>query len=118
MAISVDSTLSAFRAFGTKMGVTTHNVANVETEEFKKSRAVLEEGTRSDVQVDINRIDTPGSHIMTYASDGTMRETEMSNVDVGEELVESILTQRGYEANVSTIKTLDEVLGTIIDMKS
>ncbi|MBW2643832.1 MAG: hypothetical protein JRC89_10800 [Deltaproteobacteria bacterium] len=39
MISSVRSTLSALNAFDKKMDVIANNVANVETEEFKKSRA-------------------------------------------------------------------------------
>ena len=117
MVFSVDGALSALRAFGTKMGVTAHNIANIETEDFKKSRAVLKEGVNSDVLVEINRIDSPGSQIVTYSSDGQMTEKEMSNVEPADEVIEIMLTQRGYEANLSTLKTLDEVLGSIIDIK-
>ena len=117
MAFSVNSSLSALGAFGKKMGVTANNIANVETDNFKKSRALLKEGANSDVVVEISQVDTPASRIMIYDSDGKMREIEMSNTDIAEELVESISTQRGYEANVATIKTLDQILGNIIDIK-
>ena len=43
MITGIHSTLSALRAFGDKIGVAAHNVANVETEEFKKQRALLSE---------------------------------------------------------------------------
>jgi flagellar basal-body rod protein FlgC len=42
---------------------------------------------------------------------------ELSNVDLGEETVNQILAQRGFEANISTLKTADDMLGTILDMK-
>ncbi len=39
MTFSVDNNISALKAFGAKMGVTANNIANVESEAFKKSRA-------------------------------------------------------------------------------
>jgi len=51
MTFSIQSTLSAIKAFGTKMGVTANNIANVETEEFKKSTATLVEGPKKNVEV-------------------------------------------------------------------
>ncbi len=115
MIFSVDNNISALKAFGTKMGVTANNVANVESEGFKKSRALLQEGVRGSVNVDISRIDTPGP-IRTKYIDDQQVETEMSNVDLAEEIPETIPTQRGYEANMTLIKTKDEMLGTIIDI--
>ena len=44
-------------------------------------------------------------------------QVELSNVDLGEETVNQILAQRGFEANLKTIKTADDMLGTILDMK-
>lgn len=40
----------------------------------------------------------------------------MSNVDLAEEIPETITAQRGFQINLVTIKTQDEMLGNIIDM--
>ena len=45
-----------------------------------------------------------------------MVENELSNVDLAEELPQTILAQRGYEANLKTIQTYDETLKSIIDI--
>ncbi|MBW1863067.1 MAG: hypothetical protein JRJ02_11945 [Deltaproteobacteria bacterium] len=115
MISSVNNGLSALRAFGEKMAVTSNNVANVNTEEFKKSRAILKEGSNGDVQVEIERVNTPGPTIVEI-NDGKMTEKELSNVDLAEEITQTMLAQRGYEANLTTIKTLDEMLGTLVDI--
>ena len=115
MISSLSSTLSAIKAFGEKMGVTANNVANVETVAFKKSRAVIEEGLRNDVQVEITQINTPGSSIVEAHDEG-LREKELPNVDLAEEIPGIITAQRGFQANLVTIKTQDEMLGSIIDM--
>lgn len=115
MISSVNSGLSALRAFGEKMAVTGNNVANMNTEEFKKSRAILKEGSNGDVQVEVDRVNTPGPTIVEI-NDGKMTEKELSNVDLAEEISQTILAQRGYEANLTTIKTRDEMLGTLVDI--
>ncbi|MBW1803258.1 MAG: hypothetical protein JRJ85_21325 [Deltaproteobacteria bacterium] len=115
MIDSVSSSISALNAHGKKMGVTANNVANVSSEGFKKSRAVLEEGTMSHVEVEISRVDTPGP-LVTEVIDGERVERELSNVDLAEELTLTIPTQRGYEANLAMIRTEDEMLGSIIDI--
>lgn len=112
MSFPIGSNLSALRAYGTKMSVTADNIANVSSEGFKKSRAVLEQGQNEAVKVDIQKIDTPGPVIL----DTQGVERELSNVDPGEELVETIPTSRGYEANIKGIQTRDEMLGTVIDL--
>ena len=115
MSISIGSNLSALQAFGTKMSVTANNVANVSSEAFKKSRAVLEEGQNEAVTVDIRKIDDPGPVIQDTRGTETIQR-ELSNVDLGEELPRTIPTSRGYEANIEVVRTRDEMLGTVIDL--
>lgn len=115
MIYSGYNNISALRAHGIKMGVTANNIANVESEGFKKSRALLQEGARGSVEVDISQIDTPGP-VRTETIGDRPVEREMSNVDLAEEIPETIPTQRGYEANLTVIKTKDEMLGTVMDI--
>ncbi|MEA1968196.1 MAG: flagellar hook-basal body complex protein [Thermodesulfobacteriota bacterium] len=42
---------------------------------------------------------------------------EMSNVDISEEFVKMISTQRGFQANSKTITTVDDMMSTVIQMK-
>lgn len=41
---------------------------------------------------------------------------EMSNVDIAKEITDTIPLQRGYEANLTVIKTKDEMLGSLLDI--
>ena len=116
MISSISGTVSALQALGTKMAVSANNVANVESDAFKKSRAVLEEGERNEVTVDIEKIDTPGPVITEFQGDKEV-ERELSNVDLGEELPHSMSTQRSYEANLKVLQTQDEMLQSVIDIK-
>jgi flagellar basal body rod protein FlgG len=114
MIFSINNNISALSAFEQKMQVIADNVANVNTEGFKKSRAILKEGPVGDVHVDIERIDTPGRPEFE-TRDGRIIERELSNVDLIEEIPQTILTQRGFEANLTLLKTKDEMLGSLID---
>jgi flagellar basal-body rod protein FlgC len=115
MTFSIQSTLSAIKAFGEKMGVTANNIANLETEGFKKSTATLVEGPKKNVGVEITQPDIPGPVVVdeTY---GQLTEKEMSNVDLAEEIPQTIIAQRGYETNLATLRTQDEMLKSIIDI--
>ncbi|SLM29252.1 FlgE [Desulfamplus magnetovallimortis] len=42
---------------------------------------------------------------------------EMSNVDISEEFVKMITTQRGFQANSKTVTTVDDMMNTVIGMK-
>ena len=115
MISSVNSSISALKAFGEKMGVTANNVANVESEEFKKSRAVLTEGAQNEVRVEIEKIETSGP-IISKIEDGKMVETELSNTDLVEEIPQSIITQRNFEANLKSIQAQEETLDSFFDI--
>jgi flagellar hook protein FlgE len=115
MTFSVQSTLSAIKAFGDKMGVTANNIANVETEGFKKSTATLIEGPDKTVTARITQPDTPGP-VVVETTDGQSTPRELSNVDLAEEIPQTIILQRGYEANLSTVRTQDEMSRSVIDI--
>ena len=115
MIPSVNSTISALRANKTILGVTANNIANANTDEFKKSRAILKEGANGDVVVDINRVNTPGHRYQELEGDQLV-EKESSNVDLEEELPEMMITQRTYEANLKVLQTRDNMLGSLLDI--
>ena len=115
MVSTISSSLSALSAFGKKLAVTANNIANVNTDGFKKSRAILQEGPYGGVEVTINRIDTPGYPIMEERS-GQVTERETSNVDLTEEIPQMMLVKRAYQANTKPIKAHDEMLGSLIDI--
>jgi flagellar hook protein FlgE len=41
----------------------------------------------------------------------------LSNVDLGEEVVNQIIGQRGFEATLQVLKTADDMLSRILDIK-
>ena len=115
MTFSIQSTLSAIKAFGEKMGVTANNIANVQTEEFKKTTATLVEGPKENVEVEITQPDISGP-VIVDETDEQLTQKEMSNVDLAEEIPQTIIAQRGYEANLATLRTQDEMMKSIIDI--
>ena len=114
MVSPINSAASAVNAFSSKMSVTANNVANVNTDGFKKFRVTLNEGHSGGVEASISQVDTPG-FTKQITDNGRLKEVESSNVDLGEEMTESISTQTGHNANLKTIKAHDEMLGTLLD---
>jgi flagellar basal-body rod protein FlgC len=115
MIFSGNSTLSSLKAYDTKMTVSANNVANVETEGFKKSRAIFEEGTGGAVEVQVDRMDA-SCPLVQVSEDYQYVAKEMSNVDLGEEIPQTILAQRGYGANLTMVEVSDEMLGSLLDI--
>ena len=115
MISSIVGTVSALGAYRQKMEVTADNIANVNTEQFKKSKATAVEGSNGDVQLNIKRVTTPGYRYQEFEGD-KMVEKEGSNVDLGEEIPEMMITQRAYDANLKTLQTHDSMLGSLLDI--
>ncbi|MBW1959543.1 MAG: hypothetical protein JRI63_13645 [Deltaproteobacteria bacterium] len=115
MISSARNTLSALNAFNKKMNVIANNVANVETEEFKKSRATLVEAPENSVKVEVSQPEDPGPTVVEV-KDGQIEEKQMSNVDLTEEIPQSMVAQRGYEANLATLRTYDEMIKSILNI--
>ena len=117
MVNGIYTSLSALRAFAKSMAVTSNNVANSLSKGYKKSRAILEQGQNGALGVVIQKIDTPGAPI-SYPDglNGTKQVEETSNVDLAEEMVNMITDQRGFEANLRSVKTKEELEETILNI--
>ena len=115
MISALDSGISALSSFSVKMNVTANNVANVNSDGFKKSRTTLKEGPFGGVEPDIDQVDTPGYPKQTVEN-GQIREVETSNVDLVEAIVDSTSSQSAYKANLKTIQTDDKMVGTLMDI--
>jgi len=115
MIAALNSTVSALRSFVTKLGVTADNVANVNTDGFKKGRATLHEDHNGAVRVEISRDTSPGFRYDVVENNQEV-EKETSNVDLAEEIPDLMITKRAYQANLKTIETQDEMLGSLLDI--
>ena len=114
MISAIYPALSALRAFGEKLGITGNNIANINTNGFKKNRALLEEASPSGVEVSVSRVETPGAPLSPDRDTGKTRES--SNVSVEEEVVGLVITKQAYTANLRTIEAEKETLGTLLDI--
>jgi flagellar basal-body rod protein FlgC len=112
---AMDAGISGVKAFQKKLEVGANNIANVNTDNFKRQEAILSEETNGGVRVTIGRVDEPGYPKETVA-DGEIVETESSNVDLVDELTDLVPNQTGYDANLKTIKATDEMLGALLDI--
>jgi len=115
MVGSIGNSVAALKALGTKMDVTAKNIANANSDEYKKSRAILKEDSNGGVGAHVETIDTPGPSIVSIEN-GQKSERELSNVDLTEEMTEMIATQHSYTANLKSIETEDEMLGAALDI--
>jgi flagellar basal-body rod protein FlgC len=114
MISALNGTISALRAFVTKLGVSADNIANINTDGFKRNRATLHEDYNGGVRVELSKDESPGLRY-DVIEDGEKVEKETSNVNLNEEIPDLMLTRRAYQANLKTIETQDEMLGSLLD---
>ena len=111
MSDAFNTALSALGSLSRKMDVTANNIANVNTNGFKKSLAEFEDVDPSGVKVSISQVDTPGDPL---PPDEKGKEQESSNVNLAE-VINLITTQHAFAANIKTITTEDEIRNTLLD---
>ncbi|MDH4188102.1 MAG: flagellar basal body protein [Nitrospira sp.] len=116
MISAIHTALSGMTAFTRKIEVTAHNVANVNTDGFKKAHTDFVEVSAGGVEAIVQQDDSPGSRVPVNSSSGAAQR-ELSNVNLGEEAVSMILSQRGFEANLKVLHTSDHLLGSVLDIK-
>lgn len=103
--------LTAFSAYGTGLGVTAHNLANVLTPNFRAgSTSYSELAGQAGVAASTSLPAAAGT------ASGSGVSFRPSNTDVAREMVNLIVTSRTYQANAKVTSTADSMLGTVIDM--
>ena len=115
MISPLSAATTALSAFNKKMSSTANNIANVISDGYKKSRVNLQEGANGGVTAQVQQIDTPGP-LKETIQNGEVVETESSNVDLAEELTEMIPTKAAYSANLKSIRTQEEMMGSLLDI--
>jgi flagellar hook protein FlgE len=113
MIPSLTATVSSLNAFGQKLGVTAGNIANVNTDGYKKYRAIFQEGQSGAVEVTTLRDETEIP--LGRLGAGEQPAQTASNVALEEEFPELMTSVYGFKANLKTLKAQDENLGNLLD---
>ncbi|MEQ1846483.1 MAG: flagellar basal body rod C-terminal domain-containing protein, partial [Nitrospira sp.] len=116
MISAIHTAFSGLAAFGKQIEVVAHNVANVNTDGFKKSQTEFVEIPSGGVLPVVEKDDSSGPTVLRD-SGGNQTAVELSNVELGEEAVQQILAQRSFEANLQTLRAGNALLGSILDLK-
>jgi len=114
MTSGINAALTGVLAHQRQVDVAGNNLANVNTDGFKKSRVTMEEQPAG-VSAGSQRVETPGPQYPDPI-DPTGPLVEGSNVDIAEEMVALLTGERGFEANLKAISTQDEMLGALLDI--
>ena len=116
MISAIHTALSGLTAIGKQIEVVAHNVANINTDGFKKSRTEFVEIPTGGVLPVVEKDDSSGPTVLRDTG-GNQTMVELSNVDLGKEMVQQIVAQHSFEANLQTLRTGDALLGSILDIR-
>jgi flagellar hook protein FlgE len=112
MISGIGASLSGLTVFGKKLSNAANNIANSNTTGYKKTEAVITEDGVGLPDVNLTRVETPGT--LVQEEDG--KTFELSNVELAEELTDTIIAQRGYQANIKVLKAQTDMLGSVLDI--
>ncbi len=117
MISGVHAALSGLQAYSVKTQNNANNIANMQTEGFKKSRVLLAEQRPQGVRATVEKVETQGAQVMEQTAQGS-EMIELSNVDLGEEIPEMLMNRHGYSANLKTLQIADEMAESLLDIKA
>ncbi len=116
MISAVQSALSSLQAFSTKLDNNGNNIANMNTDGFKRGRVLLAERSQGGVTARPERVEEPGPVVPEQTAAG-YEMVEQSNVDPGQEIPDMMRSTRAYEANLKTLQAGDELARTLLDIR-
>lgn len=96
MNITSSVSLSGMNAAQTRLQVSAHNIANLNTQNFTRQEVIQSSATAGGTLAAISRADSPGNSL----------ETDM---------VQQLQAKNIYLANLSVFKTSNAMIGTLLD---
>lgn len=117
MISAYQAALSGLQALGTKIQSNSNNIANSNSDGFKKSRVTMAAVEPLGVKTYVDKVHTSGPSVLKETGEG-MEIVELSNVDIGTELPEMNLNSTMYKANLKTIETINEMTRELLKLKS
>jgi flagellar basal-body rod protein FlgC len=116
MSIDLYTSVAGINAFFKKMDVTAHNVANLNTDNYKRRIPHVTEDKNGLPETTVAIDHTPGLENPRKAGEPEGTPREMSNVNYAEEAVNMIEAEMGVKANVKALKVAGEMFGSLLDI--
>lgn len=102
--MSISTNISSLQANQTFMNVNANNIANVNTDGFRPTQTTISNPAQESIQATLSKADDTGS--------------TQSQTDLAKELPDQVIIGGVTEANVAAIKTQDEMMGSLLDIKA
>lgn len=112
-----NAALSALQSFSTRVNSNANNIANANTDGYRRTRVTLESVNGGGVKPVVEKTETPGTTILRDTPDG-QQEVELSNVELSREIPEMNLNSTLYKANLKTLQVTDEMTGSLLKLKA
>ena len=102
--MNISANVSSLQANQTFANVTANNVANVNTDRFVPQNTIISDETNESVKATVRDGDDNGS--------------QKSQTDLAKEIPVQITSVGVAQANAAAIRTQDDMLGTVLDIKA
>ena len=113
MRILSSPSLSALDVLSVSMQVTANNIANMNTNGFKAMNVQLETSPFNDgVRLAGISVDKSPGSLVNFTGQGVV---ETSNTNLAREFTNMISTETAWKANIASIVTADQMLGSLLD---
>lgn len=116
---SLDIAAGALAVHSAAIQVAAHNIANVSTTGFLPRHATFATGSHgTGVELEsVRKQDLPlGRQSLAEDGDRSRATIKASGTELAREMPQLITTQRGFEANAATVRTADEMLGSLLNL--
>jgi flagellar hook protein FlgE len=117
MFSGIQSALSGLQAYSLRTQATANNIANVNTEGFKKDKVTLSAQLPQGVSATASKVTTPGDMAPIETSEGESM-VELSNVDLGQEIPALLTDKTSFNANIKSVQTADQMMQSLLDIKA
>lgn len=117
MISGIQSALSGLQAYSLATEATANNVANLNTDGFKKDKVTLSAQVPQGVTATVEKDPASGGYALESTSQGDQM-VEQSNVDLGEEIPAMILNKAAFSANIKSLQSADQMMQSLLDIKA
>lgn len=117
MISGYQAALSGLQAYGTRVQSNANNIANAQTNGYKKTRVTLSSVEPQGVKANVEKVESTPSSVFEQGPNGE-ELVELSNVNLASEFTEMNSNKHMYTANLKTIQVTDEMEGTLLDIIS
>ncbi len=114
---ALHSALAGIMTHAEKAAVSAHNVANINTDEFKALSSTIGSNSAGNPQLHVSESTAECPvYPVTEGSPPAEPYRSLSNVDLAKEIVDIKIASYGYSANVTMAAASSDMVGSILDI--